>query len=62
MPRGSLYEYLHKNHAELKLLQKLKFAIDVCKGMEYLHHKDVIHRDLKTANLLMDTSNVRIRN
>ncbi|KAL0438239.1 UNVERIFIED_CONTAM: Serine/threonine-protein kinase STY46 [Sesamum latifolium] len=38
--------------------QLLKFAIDVCKGMEYLHQKNVIHRDLKTANLLMDTCNV----
>ncbi|PIN16258.1 Tyrosine kinase [Handroanthus impetiginosus] len=58
MPGGSLYEYLHKNHLALKLPQLLKFAIDVCKGMEYLHQKNVIHRDLKTANLLMDTCNV----
>ncbi|KAK4390955.1 Serine/threonine-protein kinase STY46 [Sesamum angolense] len=58
MPGGSLYEYLHKHHLVLKLPQLLKFAIDVCKGMEYLHQKNVIHRDLKTANLLMDTYNV----
>ncbi|XP_011101450.1 serine/threonine-protein kinase STY8-like [Sesamum indicum] len=58
MPGGSLYEYLHKHHLVLKLPQLLKFAIDVCKGMEYLHQKNVIHRDLKTANLLMDTCNV----
>ncbi|XVE55171.1 hypothetical protein DITRI_Ditri03aG0138400 [Diplodiscus trichospermus] len=58
MPRGSLYDYLHKNHNVLKLSQLLKFAIDVCKGMEYLHQNDIIHRDLKTANLLMDTDNV----
>ncbi|KAK4429530.1 Serine/threonine-protein kinase STY46 [Sesamum alatum] len=58
MPGGSLYEYLHKHHLVLKLPQLLKFAIDVCKGMEYLHQKNVIHRDLKTANLLMDTCHV----
>ncbi|KAL1543710.1 non-specific serine/threonine protein kinase [Salvia divinorum] len=58
MPGGSLYEYLHKNHPAIKLPQLLKFAIDICKGMEYLHQKNVIHRDLKAANLLMDTSNV----
>ncbi|KAL3638899.1 hypothetical protein CASFOL_016806 [Castilleja foliolosa] len=57
MAGGSLYEYLHKNHLVLKLPQLLKFAIDVCKGMEYLHQNNVIHRDLKTANLLMDTCN-----
>ncbi|XP_021830166.1 serine/threonine-protein kinase STY8-like [Prunus avium] len=58
MPGGSLYDYLHKNHNVLKLSELLKFAIDVCKGMEYLHRNNIIHRDLKTANLLMDTNNV----
>ncbi|EXC19913.1 Serine/threonine-protein kinase HT1 [Morus notabilis] len=58
MPCGSLYDYLHTNHNVLKLTQLLKFAIDVCRGMEYLHQNDIIHRDLKTANLLMDTQNV----
>lgn len=60
MPGGSLYDFLHKNHNVLKLPQLLKFAIDVCRGMEYLHQNDIIHRDLKTANLLMDTQDVRI--
>lgn len=59
MPGGSLYDYMHKNHNVLELSQLLKFAIDVCKGMEYLHANNIIHRDLKTANLLMDTHNVR---
>ncbi|XP_048226692.1 serine/threonine-protein kinase STY8 isoform X3 [Ricinus communis] len=58
MPGGSLYDYLHKNHNVLKLPQLLKFGIDVCRGMEYLHQNNIIHRDLKTANLLMDTHNV----
>ncbi|XP_021654048.2 serine/threonine-protein kinase STY8 isoform X2 [Hevea brasiliensis] len=58
MPGGSLYDYLHKNHNLLKLPQLLKFAIDVSRGMEYLHQNNIIHRDLKTANLLMDTHKV----
>ncbi|XP_023735694.1 serine/threonine-protein kinase STY46-like [Lactuca sativa] len=58
MPGGSLYKYLHKNHNILKLPQLVKFVIDVCKGMENLHSNNIIHRDLKTANLLMDTQNV----
>lgn len=60
MPGGSLYDYLHKNHNVLKLPQLLKFAIDVSRGMEYLHQNNIIHRDLKTANLLMDIHKVRI--
>lgn len=62
MPGGSLYEYLHKHHVLLKLSQLLSFAIDVCKGMEYLHQNNIIHRDLKTANLLMDANNVSFSN
>ncbi|XP_042961402.1 serine/threonine-protein kinase STY17-like isoform X2 [Carya illinoinensis] len=58
MPGGSLYDFLHKNHNILELPQLLEFAIDVSMGMEYLHQNNIIHRDLKTANLLMDTHNV----
>lgn len=62
MPGGSLYSYLQKNRNVLKLPQLLKFAIDVCKGMDYLHKSNIIHRDLKTANLLMDNHNVSTTN
>ncbi|XP_010680490.1 serine/threonine-protein kinase STY46 isoform X2 [Beta vulgaris subsp. vulgaris] len=58
MPGGSLYNYLHKNKRALKVSELLKFAIDVSKGMEYLHLNDIIHRDLKSANLLMDNLQV----
>ncbi|GKA89262.1 serine/threonine-protein kinase STY46-like protein, partial [Tanacetum coccineum] len=57
MPGGSLYEYIHKNHHTLTLPQLMQFAIDICRGMEYLHKSNIIHRDLKTANLLMDSDN-----
>lgn len=58
MPGGSLYNYLHKNKRTLKLSEVLNFAIDVSKGMEYLHCNGIIHRDLKSANLLMNTGQV----
>ncbi|CAL0331946.1 unnamed protein product [Lupinus luteus] len=54
MSRGSLYDYLHKQRGVFKLQSLLKIAIDVSKGMNYLHQNNIIHRDLKTANLLMD--------
>ncbi|KAH0894192.1 hypothetical protein HID58_056621 [Brassica napus] len=54
MARGSIYDFLHKQKGVFKLQSLLKVALDVSKGMNYLHQNNIIHRDLKTANLLMD--------
>ncbi|CAN6817246.1 unnamed protein product [Brassica oleracea] len=58
MPGGSVYDYLHKQKGVFKLPALLKVAIDICKGMNYLHQNNIIHRDLKAANLLMDEHEV----
>ncbi|XP_054777381.1 serine/threonine-protein kinase STY46-like [Prosopis cineraria] len=54
MSGGSVYDYLHKQKGVFKFPSLLKVAIDVSKGMNYLHENNIIHRDLKAANLLMD--------
>lgn len=59
MARGSIYDFLHKQKCAFKLQTLLKVALDVAKGMCYLHQNNIIHRDLKTANLLMDEHGVR---
>ncbi|KAE8667334.1 heterodimeric geranylgeranyl pyrophosphate synthase small subunit [Hibiscus syriacus] len=58
MSGGSVYDYLHKHKGVFKLPTLLKVAIDVSKGMDYLHQNNIIHRDLKAANLLMDENEV----
>ncbi|KAL1106377.1 hypothetical protein V6Z11_D04G199600 [Gossypium hirsutum] len=58
MSGGSVYDYLHKQKGVFKLPSLLKVAIDVSKGMNYLHQNNIIHRDLKAPNLLMDENEV----
>lgn len=60
MSGGSVYDYLHKQKGVFKFPSLLKVAIDVSKGMNYLHQNDIVHRDLKAANLLMGENSVWI--
>ncbi|XP_024922183.1 serine/threonine-protein kinase STY8 isoform X2 [Ziziphus jujuba] len=57
MAGGSMYDFLKENSV-LPLQSLLRVAIDVSKGMNYLHQSNIIHRDLKAANLLMDENGV----
>lgn len=58
MSGGSVYDFLHKQKGVFKLPALLRVAIDISKGMSYLHQNNIIHRDLKAANLLMDENEV----
>lgn len=59
MSGGSLYALLFKGKDKEKAKNmafgvKAKMALHVVEGMEYLHKLSVVHRDLKTMNIVLD--------
>jgi serine/threonine protein kinase/2',3'-cyclic-nucleotide 2'-phosphodiesterase (5'-nucleotidase family) len=62
MTLGSLYEVLHNELiAAIPHSLQLKIALGAAKGMHFLHSSDIVHRDLKSLNLLLDEKwNVKV--
>ncbi|XP_024975316.1 calcium/calmodulin-regulated receptor-like kinase 2 [Cynara cardunculus var. scolymus] len=57
MKNGSLANFLYDEKDTLNWGERLQIAVDISHGIEYLHDgavPPVIHRDLKSANILLD--------
>ncbi|KAK5124140.1 hypothetical protein LTR85_001843 [Meristemomyces frigidus] len=59
-PNGSLADML-KKRKYLTLPEIRRFVIQICGAVKYLHHRHIVHRDLKTGNLFLDENmNVKV--
>lgn len=54
MNSGSLQDHIYTKPCPEGWLSRVEIALDICTGMSYLHRLNVIHRDLKPGNVVLD--------
>ncbi len=58
--KGSLYHVL-KSEIELTVQHRKRIALDIASALLYLHNKKILHRDLKSLNVLIANREGKLR-
>jgi len=54
MPLGSLFDILQRKEQIFSWSDRWSIALQMTKGINYLHKMSIIHQDIKSLNILMD--------
>ncbi|KAL0477520.1 serine/threonine-protein kinase CTR1 [Acrasis kona] len=61
MGGGDLYRYLQRTKHTIDLHTKLSWAVELSEALHMLHNVGFIHTDLKSLNILLDSSHTKLK-